>query len=119
MNGFPIYVHVPVGTGKTATVNACCRNERACMLSGVRDFLDRMPSLHSIGEDTVVVDDVSLIVGARSQGHAKYPVRSCDKHLVMPGRSMMPRFPLAQNMAVLFLACDRTTMPCDGAEMGR
>lgn len=71
-NGFPIYVHVPVGTGKTATVNACCRNERACMLSGVRDFLDRMPSLHSIGEDTVVVDDVSLIVEARSQGYAKY-----------------------------------------------
>jgi LuxR family maltose regulon positive regulatory protein len=86
----PIYVHAQTGTGKTAAVNFYYRNKRVCMLSGIKGFLDQMPPVGSIEEDTVVIDDMSFIVDTQSQDYVKGLIRSGEKHLVMLGRCVMP-----------------------------
>lgn len=115
----PIYVHAPTGTGKTAAVNFYYRNKRVCMLSGIKGFLDQMPPVGSIEEDTVVIDDMSFIVDTQSQDYVKGLIRSGEKHLVMLGRCVIPHYLLAENMAGLFLTCDETVMSLDEAAIGR
>ena len=90
-----IYVHAPVGVGKTAAVRYFYRNhEKECVwLTGKEDHLQKLPTLQELADShkkVLIIDDISWIEAEESRKYILAMVKQPEIHLVLMGRSRIP-----------------------------
>lgn len=87
-----LYLHAPVGYGKSAAVEYYYRKKSICLLTGRRGFLPEMPDPGKVKEDVIVVDDISWITDFDSQEYVRMLCKEEWKHAVLLGRSRLPKW---------------------------
>ena len=87
-----IYIHAPVGVGKTAAVRYYFRERKCLWLTGKIGFLYVMPEVTEVEEDVIVVDDISWITDKTSQEYICNLVKQQEKQVVLIGRSRTPKW---------------------------
>lgn len=129
----PIYVHAPMGYGKTEAVKHYYARKSVYWLTGVSgtlaqenssfqvlwkadapeagsDSFGRLPSPAEIKEDTVVADDISWITDAASRNWLRQLIRDKSKNLVLIGRSKMPGWLSGEYLSGMLMTADESTL---------
>lgn len=129
----PVYIHAPMGYGKTEAVrhyydrgsvlwltgisgslmrqNALFQTARRNALSETdADTPDILPSPVEIKEDTVVADDISWVTDTKSRKWLQQMVRSKVKNLVLIGRSKMPDWISEEYLSGMLMTADESTL---------
>lgn len=111
-----IYIHAPVGTGKTAAARYYYRNKVCRWFTGEAGYLPDMPELSQIktmtdnGISTFIIDDVSWITDQTSCSYICNLVQSEAVHVVLLGRSRMPAWLLSEYAESRLLTADERDM---------
>ena len=87
-----IYIHAPVGTGKTAAVRYYFRDCKCRWLSGKLGFLPDRPDVSQVEEPVIIIDDISWLTDAASQQYICQMVEQTEKQIVLIGRNRMPKW---------------------------
>ena len=81
-----IYLHAPVGTGKTAAVRYYYRYRKCRWLSGEKGYLPELPEQ---AEEPLIIDDISWITDRKSREDICRLIGQEGVHVVLLGRSRM------------------------------
>ena len=90
-----IYLHAPVGTGKTSAVEYYFRNrsEECQWLSGADGYLPEQPDFPTAlaqGKKVLVIDDISWITEQPSKNYVLSAIHQKELFVVLIGRNRMP-----------------------------
>ena len=90
-----IYLHAPVGTGKTSAVEYYFRNrsEECQWLSGADGYLPEQPDFSTAlgqGKKVLVIDDISWITEQPSKNYVLSAIHQTELFVVLIGRNRMP-----------------------------
>lgn len=129
----PIYIHAPMGYGKTEAVKHFYAKKAVYWTTGISGILEhlpdasgtpapedwfaeesdgsiRFPDPSEIKEETVIADDISWITDTRSRNWLRQLVHDKSKKLVLIGRSKMPDWLSGEYLSGMLMTADETTL---------
>ena len=111
-----LYIQGGIGIGKTAAVSYYLRRKKAIWFDGEQGFLEKIPEGYPVGDEIIVVDNISCIRDFRSKDFILQIIRQGGRQIILIGRGDLPDWLATLSAQVPFRFASREDFLMDRGE---